>query len=171
MPHVIRRKLKASLYRWREAIAALLVMLIGLWVLSWGGWFYALLGALAALIGVALLLGAWRRLPFLRDIAAPGYVQLDEGAIRYYGARILGGEIALRDLTQIKLMPLQGRAHWRLKSRTGEALLVPVDAAGAEVLADAFAALPGLDMAALSAALSRAGEDGFAARTLWRRPD
>lgn len=167
---MIRPALRAALYRWREVLAALLTLLTGLWIISWGGWFYALLGGLAVLVGLSLLLGAWRRLPFLRDIAAPGYVQLDEGAIRYYGARVLGGEIALRELTEIKLMRLNGHPHWRLKSEGGEALLIPAEAAGADVLADAFAALPGLSMATLSTALSRA-DRAPASRTLWRRPD
>jgi hypothetical protein len=54
--------------------------------------------------------------------------------------------------------------------------LVPVDAAGAEVLFDVFAALPGMDMRALLAALSPEGVGGGGAlvagevmQVVWRR--
>ena len=94
-------------------------------------------------------------------------MELDEGAIRYLSPdRLLGGEIALRDLSEIRLLRLNGRAHWRLKSLDGQALLVPVDARGAEGLASAFAALPGVDMGRISAALKA---DGPTMQTLWTR--
>ncbi|RMC37465.1 hypothetical protein [Paracoccus alkanivorans] len=167
---MIRPELRIALSRWSEALIAAAVTLAGLWLILRGGWFFALVGALTVLVGVALLIGAWRRLPFRRQVGAPGVVEIDEGAIRYYGATVLGGEIALRDLTEIRLLRLKGRGYWRLRSSTQEALLVPVDAAGADGLAHAFTALPGLDMGALSAALSHVAEQGDAVRTVWRRP-
>ena len=39
------------------------------------------------------------------------------------------GEIALRDLVEIRLLRLKGRGHWRLRSASGEALLVNADMA------------------------------------------
>ncbi len=78
----------------------------------------------------------------------------------------MGGQIALRELSEIRLLNINNRAYWRLKSGSGEALLVPLDAAGAEALADAFTSLPGLDMGRVSAAVTHAGP---AVRTLWVR--
>ena len=103
----------------------------------------------------------------LHEVEAPRLVEVEEGAIRYLDPRALGGEIALRDLSQIRLIRLDGRAHWRLKTQGGEALLIPVEAAGAAALADAFAALPGFDLGAASAAL--AANDAF--RIVWQRKD
>ena len=116
------------------------------------------------------MIGAIRRLPFRRKIAAPGVVEVDEGTIRYYGAAVLGGEIALRELAEIRLMRLKGQGYWRLRSTSQEALLVPVDAAGSDALAHAFTALPGLQMGTMSAALAQIARQGDAMRTVWRRP-
>lgn len=164
---MIRPEVVRHARRWTEPLAALLSALAGLWIAGWGGWFFAALGVALCFAGLAWLLAALRRLPFRRDSKGPGLVEIDEGAIRYFGAWLPGGEIALRDLSELQLMPLQGRPHWRLKSGDGQALLIPLDAKGADSLADAFAALPGIRMGAIAAALHQPAPD---TRTLWLRP-
>lgn len=159
--------IRPELRPYRETVAALVATGLGLWVFSRGGWVFWPLGALIAGASALWALDAWRRLRFRSRATAPGVVELDEGAIRYLSPdRLLGGEIALRDLSEIRLLRLNGRAHWRLKSQDGQALLVPVDARGAEGLASAFAALPGVDMGRISAALKA---DGPTMQTLWTR--
>ena len=112
-------------------------------------------------------LDARRRMRFAHDALGPGMVELDEGAIRYLSPnRLLGGEISLRELAEIRLMRLNDRRHWRLKSSDGQALLIPLDAAGAEYLASAFAALPGIDMGRVSGALA---PDAPTIQTVWTR--
>lgn len=91
-----------------------------------------------------------------------------EGEIRYFGARAIGGTLALRELSEIRLLRLNGHDHWRLKTRGGEALLIPVEAKGADRLADAFAALPGLDLGRVSAALAQ--KAGPSLRIVWEAP-
>lgn len=168
---LIRPEIRAWLSRWSEALVALGVALAGLWLMLQGGWFFGLIGLLAVLVGAALMVGAWQRLPFRRSVDAPGVVEVEEGAIRYYGAASLGGQIALRDLTEIRLLRLRGHGYWRLRNGVGEALLIPVDAAGAATLADAFTALPGLDMGAVSTALAHVTEQRDAVRVVWRNSD
>ena len=163
---MIRPELAARLRPWREVLAAGLVGAMGIWIWSWGGLVFQPLGLGILAVAGIWGLGAFRRRRFAAEIAAPGLVEIEEGAIRFFGARALGGEVALRDLTQIRLMRLDGRAHWRLKTRGGEALLIPVEAAGAAALADAFAALPGFDLGLASRAL--AGREAFT--TVWTRP-
>jgi hypothetical protein len=159
--------IRPELRPYRETVAALVATGLGLWVFSRGGWVFWPLGALIAGASALWALDAWRRLRFRSRATAPGVVELDEGAIRYLSPdRLLGGEIALRDLSEIRLLRLNGRAHWRLKSLDGQALLVPVDARGADGLASAFAALPGVDMGRISAALKA---DGPTMQTLWTR--
>ncbi|WP_410218155.1 hypothetical protein [Paracoccus sp. (in: a-proteobacteria)] len=167
---MIRPDLRRRLGENAELIVFSVLAGLGLWVAFRGGWFFALVGGLMMVVAVPLAIGALRRSPFRRPVTAPGVVEIVEGAIRYYGATELGGEIALRDLTEIRLLRLEGRAHWRLRSQAGEALLVPCDAAGAAALADAFTALPGLDMGAVSAALAQVAHQRDAIRTVWRRP-
>ena len=69
------------------------------------------------------------------------------------GGPVTGGAVSLPDLVELRLMTLRGRRLWRLKQSDGQALLIPVEARGADALFDAFAALPGLDTGDLVAAL------------------
>lgn len=150
---MIRPEALAALRRWREVILAAILAGAGLWLALGGG--PVLLGAGLALVGLAAAwaLSAWRRLRFAQDIAAPGLVEVIEGEVRYYGPSI-GGAVSLSDLVELRLVTLRGRRLWRLKQRDGQALLIPVDAAGAAALYDGFTSLPGLDMAAVLAALA-----------------
>lgn len=162
----IRPELVQRFRPWREVAAAGLIAAFGVWVFMQGGLVFEPLGLLVFAVAVTWGLGALRRMRFQRKIAAPGFVEVEEGAIRYYGARLLGGEVPLRDLAEIRLLRLNGHPHWRLRTTSGEALLVPVESAGAAALADAFEALPGFDLRSAAAAL-----DGDATFTVvWRRP-
>lgn len=163
---MIRTDALTRLTHWREVIAAAGAALVSMWLFSLGGWLFLPIGGLLGLASLVWLVAAWQRQRFRRPVAAPGVIEVDEGVIRYFGARIMGGQIALRDLSEICLLNISNRAYWRLKSGSGEALLVPLDAAGAEALADAFTSLPGLDMGRVSAAVARTGP---AVQTLWVR--
>lgn len=160
----LRPEVVAGLARWREVIASAAALTIGGWLLWLGGWFLMPLGVVVCVLAVAWGLIAVRRLRFLRGVAAPGMVEVDEGQIGYFGPTF-GGFVALSDLSEVRLSVLHGARHWRLKTTAGEVLLVPVGAAGAEKLYDAFAVLPGIDMARLAAALDRGAET----LPLWRR--
>ncbi|WP_374424748.1 hypothetical protein [Paracoccus sp. (in: a-proteobacteria)] len=164
---MIRPELAARLRPWTETLSALAATGFGLWVFSLGGWLFWPLGAVIAVVAGLWALDARRRMRFNHAALGPGMVELDEGAIRYLSPnRLLGGEIPLRDLAEIRMLRLNGRRHWRMKSRDGQALLVPVDAAGAERLASAFASLPGLDLGRVAAALA---DDAPAFQTVWTR--
>ncbi|NUB44275.1 hypothetical protein GEU84_007765 [Fertoebacter nigrum] len=152
---VLRPEALATLHRWREVIAAAVVAVLGLWLASQGGLLLIPLGlALAALAAFYGLL-ALRRMRFAQSTTAPGLVEVDEGQIGYMGPSF-GGFVALPDLAELRLLTLHGQRMWRLKQQDGQVLLIPVAAAGAERLFDAFATLPGMDTQALVAALSPA---------------
>lgn len=164
---MIRADLADRLRPWAETGSALIAVGFGLWVFSLGGWLFWPLGGLIAAVSAVWALDAWRRKRFHSDASAPGMVELDEGAIRYLAPDALrGGEISLRDLSELRLLRLDGRPHWRLKSRDGQALLIPVDASGADRLASAFAALPGADLGRISAALAPGAPQ---VQTLWTK--
>jgi hypothetical protein len=162
---MIRPEVRAMLHRWREVIAAGLAGAAGLWIASLGGYVLMPFG-----LAVAALAGGWamialRRIRFLHGIGAPGVVEVDEGQVGYFGPTF-GGFVALADLAELRLAEFYGARAWRLKTQDGQVLLIPVDAAGAERLYDAFAALPGIDMARVTAAL----DHGQPTLPLWRRP-
>ena len=171
---MIRTEVVLLLTRWREVIAAGALGLGGLWIAWLGG--YLLLPVGGAVVGLALTWGALglRRMRFAQGVAAPGWVEVDEGQVGYLGPAF-GGYVALPELIEIRLLSMRGRRLWRLKQADGQVLLVPVDAAGAERLFDAFASLPGLGSAALLAALSAPGTGqtlpaaDASTRVVWRR--
>lgn len=170
---IFRPEVTALFIRHREAIAASVIVLAGVWLMALGGYVLFPLGLIIAAIGGTLTVTALRRARFIQTIAAPGIVELDEAQVGYL-APDLGGFLSLDELSEIRLLVLQGKRMWRLKQADGQALLIPVDAAGADRLFDAFAALPGMDSSALVAALAPAQFPANPAltaetRLIWRK--
>lgn len=161
----VRPALARRLKRWSELAAAILAALVGGLIMRLGGFLFLPVGALLTLLALGWAVTALRRLSFQRDVAAPGVVDVIEGQISYFGPSF-GGFVALDELTDLRLAEFRGVCQWRLGTSGGEVLLIPVEAAGAEKLYDAFATLPGIDMASLAAALKA----GTATLPLWRRP-
>ena len=160
----IRPELAALAHRWREVLAGLGVALAGLWLATFGGWFYAGLGGLVGLVGLGLAVSAARKLRFRPEGRAPGIVRILEGQIAYFGPET-GGFAALTELTELRLEARPHGPSWVLV-QPDTALEIPTAAEGAELLHDWFAALPGIDMTHLHAAL---GQGNAPSRTLWRR--
>lgn len=150
---LIRPEFTAGLIRWREVIAGALIIGLGLWLIALGGYLLTPLGAGVAALGLGWTLLAYRRIRFAQEVAAPGMVEVDEAQVGYLGPQG-GGFVSIDDLQEIRLLTLRGRRVWRLKQLDGQALLIPVDAEGADRLFDAFAALPEMNTADLIAALS-----------------
>ena len=172
---LIRPEITALIWRLREVIWAALVVALGGWMIALGGYLLVPLGAVVGAVGLTLALTALRRARFEQSVAAPGLVELDEAQIGYMGPGA-GGFINLPELVELRLLSLRGRRVWRLKQADGQALLIPVDAAGADRLFDAFAGLPGMDTGALVGALGQPNPVGATALTLaaetrviWRR--
>jgi hypothetical protein len=161
----VRPELQARLRPWRETVAAGGFVAAGLWLIWLGGYVLVPFGASVAAVGLVWAGIAVRRRRFARGIGAPGMVEVDEGQVGYLGPTF-GGYVSLRELVEIRLVDIHGQHLWRLKQEDGQALLIPVSAAGAEQLHDAFATLPGIEMSVLSRALAaRVGT-----QVLWRRP-
>ncbi|MFN3722658.1 MAG: hypothetical protein ACK4VZ_06415 [Paracoccaceae bacterium] len=172
---MIRPEARAALWRWREVALGGAVLALGLWLMRLGGYLLLPLGGAVGLAGVALAVLAWRRLRFASHGDAPGVVQVDEGQVSYMGPQV-GGFVSLRDMIELRLIGMRGQRLWRLKQADGQALLIPVEAAGSDALFDAFASLPGMSSADLVTALappqgagSRAVMAGGENRLVWRR--
>lgn len=171
--------IRPAVARWlrqkREVLWAAGAAALGLWIAAQGGWLLGPLGAALAVLAAGWGAIALRRLRFASAVGAPGMVEVDEGQVGYLGPAF-GGFVALPDLVELRMLTMGGRRLWRLKQADGQALLIPVDAAGADRLFDAFASLQGMDTAALVAALApeAAGSGtqlatGAATRVIWRR--
>jgi hypothetical protein len=161
---LIRDEVLAAAHRGRELIAAGLVALAGLWLMWLGGYLLFPLGSVILVLCAVWVRQTWRRLRFSQDLSAPGVAEVDEGQVGYLGPTF-GGFVALPDLLELRILTMQGQRLWRLKQSDGQALLIPVSAAGADRLFDAFASLPGMDSQALVAAAGGRAGDGV----IWRR--
>lgn len=170
---MIRPAAAALLTRFREPLAAAALLLVGLFVAMQGGWVLLPVGGAIATFSAGWATVALRRLRFAQGVAAPGMVEVDEGQVGYLGPAF-GGYVSLPDLIELRLVTMRGRRLWRLRQSDGQALLIPVDAAGAERLFDAFASLPGMDTGSLTAALApapdRTASIAAETRVIWRRP-
>lgn len=150
----VRPEAREAMWRWREVFVALCVMgLGGYWgfgtgaLLQWLG--YLILG-----LGVLLLITGFQRGRFRSGRGGPGVVQVDEGAVAYFGP-LSGGVVALREMSSLTLDPTGKPPHWVL-SQPGQAdLQVPLNAEGAEALFDAFASLPGIRTEKMLAEMKR----------------
>ena len=174
---LIRPAAAATLRRFSEVLTAAALAGFGLWMMSLGGWLLWPLGGVTVVLALAGAVQALRRVRFHQPAKSPGVVEIDEAQVGYY-APDLGGYISLDDLVELRLVRLRGNRFWRLKQSDGQALLVPVDAAGSDRLYDAFAALPGMDTQALVAALEDPAPAGgplpvtaeSIGPVIWRRP-
>jgi hypothetical protein len=167
MSGFLRPEVAALLTRWREVLAALAVMAAGLWIAARPGLIVQGAGYALILAAAVALIPAIRRARFAAGGQGPGVVQVVEGRILYMGPQT-GGAVSIRELSSLALRrDHQGNAAWLLHE-PGQMLVIPVDAAGAEALFDAFTALPGLGAQRLLAARQslRTGT-----QTLWRRAD
>ena len=152
---LIRPEVTALIWRGREVIWGGLVVALGVWLIALGGFVLVPLGGAIAVIGLVLGTMALRRMRFAQTVAAPGLVELDEAQVGYLGPE-MGGFLSLSEVVELRILTLRGRRVWRLKQADGQALLIPVDAKGAERLFDAFVNLPGMEAPALMAALEPA---------------
>ena len=174
---LIRPAAAATLRRFSEVLIALALAGLGFWLMALGGWLLGPLGGVTIVLCLAWAVQALRRVRFHQPARFPGVVEVDEAQVGYYAPET-GGYVSLDDLAELRMVRLRGNRFWRLKQSDGQALLVPVDAAGSDRLYDAFAALPGMDTQALVAALEDATPAGSPlpvtaesiGPVIWRRP-
>lgn len=156
-PEVVR-----WLSRWSESLAAGGLTLMGLWAL-WRGFtrfngVLELLGLALIILGAAVFWASYQRTRFARGQQGPGLVEVDERQIRYLTATV-GASVDLAALTRVELRSgIETGRIWVLKNADGPTLFIPVSAAGADRLFDAFATLPDFDTARLVAAVNASGD-------------
>ncbi|MEM6888538.1 MAG: hypothetical protein AAF636_10420 [Pseudomonadota bacterium] len=162
---MIRPEAKAWLLRHREMLAGAALCVLGSWWLVGPGRLLTLpaLGLLIA--GAALLWVGRQRGRFRTSEAGAGVVQVTEGQITYMGP-LTGGVVALQELARITLDRKNIPAHWRLDQPGQDALFIPVNAAGADALFDAFSALPGLHTQRMLAVLKETASEET---VIWQR--
>lgn len=149
-----RPEAKAVVWRWREVVVAGGVACLGLWWIIGPGRLLAVPGWALVLAAVALAAVGVQRARFRGTGDGPGAVQVDEGQIAYFGP-LTGGVVALHALERLSLDGTQQPAHWQLDAPEQAPVLIPVNAAGADALFDAFATLPGLRTERMLAELRR----------------
>lgn len=161
---MIRPELKAGLWRWREVIAALALVALGLWwgfasfgIVQWLGWGLAALGG-------AMAFAAAQKVRFRPDSDGPGVVTLDERRVTYLGP--LDGGVADLDLmVQLDLTPAPA---WRLINGDGRFVDIPTNARGVEMLFDVFTTLPDMKVEYMLSLMHRPPRGNL---TVWMAPN
>ncbi|RKF12986.1 hypothetical protein D6850_15905 [Roseovarius spongiae] len=161
----VRPEAARAILRWRAVILSALVVLGGLW------WAWASVGPIAwigwviAALGVGGILSALQRMRFHSGREGPGVVQVDEGAIAYFGP-LTGGVVARSEITALALDRGMKPPHWVLSQPGQPDLMIPLTAAGADALFDSFASLPGIRTERMLTEMRRGGRDRVA---IWQR--
>lgn len=153
------------IWRWREVLLGIAVGFCGFWLVIGPGFLLAVPGYALLVVGVALIWLGVQRARFRDAGGGIGAVQVDEGQVSYFGP-LTGGTVDLRDVRSLTLDGTLFPAHWRICQEGGAVLLIPVNAAGAEALFDAFATLPGLKTERM---LSTLRSDPHQAVVIWQR--
>ncbi|MCA8883636.1 MAG: hypothetical protein KDA50_07805 [Rhodobacteraceae bacterium] len=165
MKDFIRPELRNAAWRARELLVGLTVTGFAVWFLlsAQGILFWS--GLPAVPLGLAMVALGIQRLRFRTDGDGPGVVQITEAQIAYFGP-LEGGAVSVKTLAEIALDPRGTPDHWRLREADGTTLHIPVNAAGADALLDAFAQLPGFRAEPMLAAMNARGA-GIV--EVWRR--
>lgn len=142
----------AAIMRWRECLIGAVIALLGLWFISGPGFLLAIPGYAFIVGGAAFVWIGVQRGRFRGPDGGAGAVQVDEGQVTYFGP-LTGGTVSLREMDRLTLEGAMFPAHWKLTQDRQPPLLIPVNAAGAEALFDAFASLPGIKTERMLAAL------------------
>lgn len=161
----IRPEARRALWRWREVLVAIPILLIGIhWATGFG--LLQWVGFAVVLAGLALALAGVQRARFRRQQGGPGVVQVDERQITYFGP-LDGGAVAIDELSGVSLDGRSDPAVWVLRQPGQPELHVPVNAEGTDALFDAFAALPGLRTEYMLAQLAKKPDHPV---VIWTKP-
>jgi hypothetical protein len=165
MTDLIRPEARALLARWAETGITLALAALGTWWAATGLGIVRWAGVALAALALGWGWSAVQRARFRKDGDGPGVVQVIEGEIRFFGPSG-GGFVPLEALDTLALTADNGT--WLITSADGAFLAIPRAAQGAEALFDAFAALPGFEMAHLLRISAQT--DAGTARMIWSRP-
>ncbi|WP_338050497.1 hypothetical protein [Roseovarius dicentrarchi] len=162
----MRPEAAATLKRWQGALISLGVLAIGVLIAwrSFGITFW--LGGFIALAGVISLVAALQRMRFAAGAGGPGVVDIDEGAIGYFGP-LGGGVVARSEMTALALDRTGKPAHWAISQPGQDDVMIPLTASGADALFDVFAALPGIRTERMLAEMHRTAPGRI---VLWQKP-
>ena len=166
MSDFMRPAARATLWRLRGLALALALAGLGFWWALSAYGFMRWLGWAGVTVGLGLGLAALQRLRFGQREGGPGVVRVVERRLEYFGP-LTGGIIDLDDLARLAIDGSAHPPHWVLTGPGGQVVQVPINAEGADVLFDAFAALPGLASERLIAAVQ---SPPAAHLVLWQAP-
>ena len=170
---IVRSEAAELVKRWAETVLSGAVLGIMLWVGGSMVWAGGIMGVVV--LAVAVGAGFWFRTAFARARLGaaplgPGIVMIDERRITYMGPET-GGVVAIDSIEGIEIASISGGVHeagasWVLRHAEGPPLVVPAGAEGADLLPEAFAALPGFSYDRVVAAMGGASGDRA---IVWRR--
>lgn len=162
----LRPESKTQIWRWREVLLGLLIILWGLWLVIVSIGLIAWLGWLLLAVGTVWLFAGVQRARFRVGHGGAGVVQVDEREVIYFGP-LEGGSVSIEALTSVELIPAKSGAHrWLLTEPGRNPLSIPIDADQVDDLFDAFAVLEGFEMQHMLAMLNAPPAHGV---VIWQK--
>ena len=164
---MIRPEVQTALLRWREVLIACILAGVGLFVTLTRFGFTAWAGWLMVAVAVPIFVEGVRRARFPKGADGPGYVEVTERQIAYFGP-YEGGSISIESIQRVTIQTrTRGSFLWQFDVDGGESLAIPGDAKGVEALQDALGVLPGADIDAATRAQTKGAPDIF---LIWQGP-
>ncbi|PIE15122.1 MAG: hypothetical protein CSA70_00560 [Rhodobacterales bacterium] len=145
----VRPGARAAIWRWREVIAGVAVILVGV---HWGYWSFGVLQSLGValfFVGLAFVAAALRRALVRPRQGGAGVIELDERRLSFLHPDH-GVILDLPDVTRIEIEttgdgPTEPDLFWVFTHAGGRRARIPANALGADLLVDALASFPGAD--------------------------
>lgn len=160
MASFIRPQARAALWRWRECLAGVGLIAIGVLTLPEYGLLRWVGNALIGLGVIAILTGL-PRARFRRDETGAGVITVTEHQLTYMGP-LTGGSVSIDHIYGVAL----DHQAWILTDIEDNTLTIPLTATGSEQLFDVFETLPRFPTSKMLRALDAPRSSRI---TIWRR--
>ncbi len=151
----IRPEIRQAIWRFRDALIGIAVLLLGLyWAVNSFG-IIAILGMIMIVAGALLILAGIQRARFRGGLGGAGVVQVDEGQVTYFGP-YYGGSVVIENIVKVELdATIRFAPVWVIFDQDAGPIRVPTNAEGAEALFDVFASLEGIETERMLAELQK----------------
>lgn len=166
----IRPELRAILWRWREVILLVGIIVCSTYMFIVGAGLVRVITIGLIIIGLAFVYPAIRQARATSPVVSVGVVEITERRIRYMGPET-GSEISANDLNMVQIESRDEKdpnrdVTWIFEDIYGGSMAIPSGAQGARALLDAVSSLPGADLDAVVRAMGYPQRNLF---TIWKK--
>lgn len=166
----IRPEVREGLWRWREALAGLAAILVGIALVSGTYGYLPMIGGVLVFIGFLVMGAGAVRASVKPRSGGAGLIELDEGRLTFLNPE-RGAIVDLPAVIRIEIIttsagPVEDDLFWVFYEAGGQVARIPASAVGSERLFDALAGFPGADYRKVIAASGSTDDNVF---VIWQK--